>query len=153
MTYTQNKNEVRRTNFVFACLFVYTQELSQVSEYFQSRPGGLSIHPLGPSECLPCSAGRGNHQTDSFLDMLGLSHIWTEKCVPDHEASRDKDVARAGLEQSDPNEIELSSDDDNIGGKCPISKNLEPPSKRRPTNIATTDSNEIDIFEDSENNL
>ena len=71
-------------NFYLIFFGGFVKELAEVMEFFNQQVNGLAVPPISP-ECLVCTTrppgmigGAGNIQTDDFLQMLGLPHIWTE---------------------------------------------------------------------------
>jgi hypothetical protein len=117
------------------------QEIAAIDSHFAGLPGGLVV-PEMPEECrrnieTTCN---GNLQTDRFLGLLGLSHIWTDPYtfIPSGEAICSSQAL------VDQNEIDINQED--IEGEK-NSEDLERPFKRSSLSNSNPvkDSCEIDL--------
>lgn len=126
-------------------------EIAAINSHFASLPGGLIV-PEMPEDCRHNikSSCNGNLQTDRFLDLLGLPHIWTEPCTPlpsDQAISANICAAHALVDQ---NEIDIHQED--VHGKEDI-EDMERPLKRTSSSNSNPvkDLCEIDLDDEDEN--
>jgi hypothetical protein len=125
-----------------------------------SRASGLAIPDITPECRVNTPVGidtgyQGSIQTDRFLELLGLEHIWT---VPYSRTLGQTDRRCTTVDRnSDVNAIDLDDEEgplsDKLGFHNPTDCGGEeqPPNKRRPDNEmkCVSDSNQVDIDFDS----
>ena len=93
--------------------------------------------------------GNGNLQTDRFLELLGLAHIWTEPCEP--TVYSDHPTGRAPIDQ---NEIDLGDGIEVLESSCAATQvnevDYDGVTKERPRKRAARDCYAIDLDSDDD---
>ena len=91
------------------------EDIQDIKDFFAQQPEGLAIPSFPANSPVYAQTGikyNGNAQTDDFLTMLGLSHIWTQPISSDlsvDEVHKEgKKLFSSSTVAVDPNEIDVN---------------------------------------------